>query len=38
MKHKIEDLFYFLTLWFCGSIIVLGIIGLIFKAIAHICK
>jgi len=38
MKHKLEDLFYFLTLWFSGSIIVLGIIGLIFKAIIHFNK
>jgi hypothetical protein len=38
MKNKIEDLFYFLTLWFSGSIIVLGIIGLIFKAIIHLNK
>jgi len=38
MKHKLEDLFYFLTLWFSGSIIVLGIIGLIFKVIIHFNK
>jgi hypothetical protein len=38
MKYKIEDILYFLTLWFSGSVIALGIIGLIFKAITHIWK
>jgi hypothetical protein len=38
MKEKFEDLFYFLTLWFSGSIIVLGIIGLVFRAISHLNK
>lgn len=38
MKQKIEDFFYYLTLWFCASLIVLGIIGLIFKAIIHCSK
>ena len=36
MKQKIEDTFYFLTLWFCASIIVLGVIGMIFKLITKI--
>ena len=36
MKQKIEDFFYFLTLWFCASLIVLGIIGLVFRAIKHL--
>lgn len=31
MKEKIENFFYFLTLWFSASVIVLGVIGLIFK-------
>ena len=38
MKDKINDLLYFLTLWFCGSVIILGIIGLIFKIITHLNK
>jgi hypothetical protein len=38
MKHKIEDIFYFLTLWLGASIIVLGIIGLVFKLITHLNK
>jgi len=38
MKHKIEDVFYFLTLWFCGSVIILGMIGLVFKLITHLNK
>ena len=38
MKHKIEDIFYFLTLWFSGSIIILFIIGLVFKLIIHLNK
>ena len=33
MKHKLEDFFYFLTLWFCTSLIVFGFIGLAFKAV-----
>jgi hypothetical protein len=36
MKQKIEDFFYFLTLWFSGSVIVLWIIGMIFKIITKI--
>ena len=38
MKHKIEDLFYFLTILFSASIITLGVIGLIFKIIIHFNK
>lgn len=38
MKNKIEDIFYFITVWFCSSVIVLGVIGLIFKAISHLNK
>jgi hypothetical protein len=36
MKKKIEDIFYFLTLWFSGSVIVLWVIGMIFKLITKI--
>ena len=38
MKYKIEDIFYFLTIWFSASVIILGIIGLIFKIITHLNK
>lgn len=38
MKQRLEDFFYFLTLWFCTSVIVLGFIGLAFRAIAHLSK
>lgn len=38
MKHKIEDIFYFLTVWFSASIIVLFIVGLVFKLITHLNK
>lgn len=31
MKERLNNFFYFLTVWFCTSIIVLGVIGLIFK-------
>jgi hypothetical protein len=33
MREKIENFFYFLTLWFSVSVITLGIIGLIFELI-----
>ena len=36
MKNKLEDIFYFFTLWFCSSVIILGIIGLMFKLITHL--
>ena len=36
MKKKIENFFYFLTLWFSASVIVLGMIGIIFKLITKI--
>ena len=36
MKQKIEDFFYFLTLWFSASVIVLWVIGMIFKLITKI--
>jgi hypothetical protein len=36
MKNKLEDVFYFFTLWFSTSIIVLFIIGMIFKLITHL--
>lgn len=35
-KEKIENFLYFLTLWFCTSVIVLGVVGLIFKIILKI--
>lgn len=38
MKHKLEDFFYFLTLWFSISVIVLAFIGLAFRAVAHLSK
>jgi hypothetical protein len=38
MKEKIEDITYALTMIFCTSVIVLGIIGLVFKAIIHCSK
>lgn len=38
MKHKIEDIFYFLTVWFSTSVILLFIVGLIFKAIMYLWK
>jgi hypothetical protein len=36
MKEKIENFFYFLTLWFSASVITLGVIGMIFKIITKI--
>lgn len=36
MKQKLEDLFYFLTIWFCTSVIVLSIIGMVFKLVTKI--
>jgi hypothetical protein len=38
MKNKVENAFYFFTLWFSVSIIALGLIGLIFKVIIHFIK
>lgn len=38
MKQKLEDLFYFLTIWFSVSIIVLWVIGFIFKLVTKINK
>lgn len=35
MKKKFEDFTYFLTIWFCTSLIVLWIIGIIFKIISR---
>lgn len=39
MKRKIEDLediLYFLTVWFSASVIILGVIAMIFKLITKI--
>jgi E3 ubiquitin-protein ligase DOA10 len=36
MKHNKEDIFYYLTVWFATSIIVLWTIGIIFKIITKI--
>ena len=38
MKNKIENAFYFFTLWFSISVITLGLVGLILKAIIHFIK
>jgi hypothetical protein len=38
MKQKLEDLFYFLTIWFSVSVIVLWVIGVIFKLVTKINK
>ena len=35
MKHKLENAFYFLTLWFSASVIVLLLIGVFFKILKH---
>jgi hypothetical protein len=34
MKKKFEDITYFLTVWFCVSLIVLWIIGIVFTLIS----
>jgi hypothetical protein len=36
MKRKIEDILYFLTVWFSVSVITLGVIAIIFKIIIKI--
>ena len=36
MKRKIEDILYFLTVWFSASVIILGAIAMIFKIIIKI--
>ena len=38
MKNKIENAIYFLVMWFCTSVIVLGIIGMIFRLLTKLKK
>lgn len=38
MKERIENFIYFLVIWFSVSVIVLGIVGLIFKIIVGSLK
>jgi len=33
MKHKIEDIIYYLVIWFCTSIIVLWVIVLLIRVL-----
>jgi len=36
MKKNFEDFTYFFTMWLCVSVIVLYVIGMIFKLLTHI--